>query len=65
MLTDDDQIAYLAETVLHHIDTMYPRMWAGVSKSARMSLRNTIKIEVKMLISHLRQQQDPESVVNA
>ena len=33
----------LAGAVLGHIDTMYPAMWKAVSKSARMSIRNTIR----------------------
>ncbi len=35
----------VASQVLHHIDTMYPAMWKAVSKSARMSIRNTIRAE--------------------
>ena len=32
----------IAVEVLHHIDTMYPKMWDGVAKGARTSIRNTI-----------------------
>jgi hypothetical protein len=32
----------IAFEVLGHIDTMYPAMWNGVPKTARVSLRNTI-----------------------
>ena len=36
---DPDEIA---ESIIGHIDTMYPKMWEGVPKTARMSLRNTV-----------------------
>jgi hypothetical protein len=36
----------IAAAVLHHIDTMYPQMWQGVPKTARISLRNTIIAKV-------------------
>ena len=32
----------IATNILHHIDIMYPAMWVGVPKTARISLRNTI-----------------------
>lgn len=32
----------IASTVIRYIDTMYPAMWTNVSKSARLSIRNTI-----------------------
>lgn len=35
----------VAGSVLYHIDQMYPGMWNGVAKSARTSLRNTVKAE--------------------
>ena len=36
---DADRVAF---TVMEHIDTMYPAMWLAVSKTARVSVRNTI-----------------------
>jgi len=38
-----DNADFVASEVLHHIDTMYPNMWEGVAKTARTSIRNTIK----------------------
>lgn len=38
----------VANEALHHIDTMYPKMWEGVSQSARISIRNTIISKVKV-----------------
>jgi len=36
-------VAYsVAHALLHHIDQMYPKMWEGVAKSARLSIKNTI-----------------------
>lgn len=32
----------IADAVLRHIDTMYPKMWEGVPKTARLSIRNTV-----------------------
>lgn len=37
----------IAEEVIGHIDTMYPKMWEGVSKNARRSLRGCIINEVR------------------
>lgn len=33
----------VASEVIGHINTMYPDMWIGVPKSARVSIRNVIK----------------------
>lgn len=37
---------YTCSHVLNHIDTMYPRMWKGIPKAARISLSNTVLMEV-------------------
>lgn len=41
----------VATNVIHHIDTMYPNMWEGVPKTARVSIRNTIIREVKQTVN--------------
>lgn len=66
----DELSREVSEAVLHHIDVMYPRMWSSVSKSARTSIRNTIKIEVIKVMTALLEErdeneQDPEGVTNA
>jgi hypothetical protein len=33
----------MALSVLYHIETMYPKVWAAMSGSCRRSLKNTIK----------------------
>ena len=38
----------IATDALNHIDTMYPDMWIGVPKAARLSLRNTIYNSAKL-----------------
>lgn len=45
----DDRAFDIAMSALHHIDTMYPGMWNGVPKSARLSLRNHIWNHVKAI----------------
>lgn len=36
----------VAAEVLHHIDTMYPKMWEGVPRTARTSVRNCLIREI-------------------
>lgn len=40
-----------ATQILHHVDTMYPKMWNGVAKTARTSIRNVIKSQIRELLS--------------
>ena len=49
--SDCHYIGVGADEVLHHIDTMYPAMWKGVAKTARTSIRNTIKSQMRQLLS--------------
>ena len=42
-----DSINDVANEVLHHIDIMYPKMWKAVARTARTSIRNTIKSKVR------------------
>lgn len=42
----EDAADSIASEVLHHIDQMYPAMWEGVPKTARTSVRNTIRQQV-------------------
>ena len=45
---EEKSTAYsVAQAVIHHIDQMYPGMWQGVPKTARTSVRNTIRREVE------------------
>lgn len=37
----------VAAEVLHHIDTMYPDMWKGVPRTARISVRNCMIREIE------------------
>jgi len=41
----------VASSILHYIDTMYPLMWNGVPKSARVSVRNIISNKVRSVLS--------------
>jgi len=40
----------VAIRVLHHIDTMYPKLWETVPKNARYSVRNTLQRELEQAI---------------
>jgi hypothetical protein len=41
----------VAAHVIQHIDDMYPKMWDGVPKTARVSVRNTIYNRVASLLA--------------
>lgn len=41
----------VANHVIQHIDDMYPKMWEGVPKTARVSVRNTIYNRVASLLA--------------
>lgn len=41
----------VAVHVIQHIDDMYPKMWDGVTKTARVSVRNTIYNRVASLLA--------------
>lgn len=56
LTAEEKQLANgVAGSVLYHIDTMYPRMWSGVAKAARTSLRNTIVAEVGVALIKARE----------
>lgn len=45
--SDCYEIDDAANEILHHIDKMYPAMWTGVASTARTSIKNTIKSEIR------------------
>jgi hypothetical protein len=51
--TDEEKAAArdVASHVLQHIDDMYPKMWEGAPKTARLSVRNTISNRVAALLA--------------
>jgi hypothetical protein len=50
--TDEQKAAAyeIAQRVIFHIDEMYPGMWRGAAKTARVSIRNTIVAEVEQAL---------------
>ena len=51
--TEKDVARGVADEVIWHIDEMYPAMWVGVPKTARVSVRNTAYNKVLALILDL------------
>jgi len=52
----EDEIAaqVLVTQVMAHIDTMYPKVWDAMSASAKVSIRNTMRAQAKILIEQTR-----------
>src|ERR1700737_45653 len=59
----DDTAMMMASAVLDHIDTMYPDMWKMVAKTARTSIRNTIRMQsvhyLKFIMNNSRESVAP------
>jgi len=49
-LSVDEKAERIRNEVIGHIDLMYPGMWEGVPKTARISLRNLIEQQVKLYL---------------
>lgn len=41
----------VANEVIYHIDQMYPKMWEGVPKTARVSVRNVVEAQSKRYLA--------------
>lgn len=52
----DYEATIAASNVLYHIDAMYPSMWRGVSASARLSIRNTMRREFKRALENIERE---------
>ena len=50
----------VAAHVIQHIDDMYPKMWEGMPKTARVSVRNTIYNRVASLLAQWSNVSDQE-----
>lgn len=56
----DGATLHVATNVLDHLDTMYPAALQAVPSSARVSLRNTIRSQVRQAILEDRKHQQVE-----
>lgn len=51
-----------AASVLYHIETMYPKVFAAMSMSCRRSVRNTIKSTFKVHAEYVRKEAHSEGL---